>query len=65
MEERIEAGSYVKLKTGSPAMRVDHVSEDGLIAYCSWEGLDKTKYVKVAFLKSALILETKTLIQDN
>lgn len=66
MEERIRAGYTVRLKSGGAEMGVQKVSDDGLVAYCSWVGDGNVKYVNVAFLTSVLeVVNAKIMDADK
>jgi uncharacterized protein YodC (DUF2158 family) len=54
MEELIEIGSVVRLKSGGPLMRVDKLSADNSLAYCSWPGDNNVFYTDIAFLTAVL-----------
>ena len=54
MDEVIEMGSVVRLRSGGPLMRVDKISEDNSLAYCSWPGDNGVFYTDIAFLTAVL-----------
>jgi uncharacterized protein YodC (DUF2158 family) len=54
MEEVIEVGSVVRLRSGGPLMRVDKISADKSLAYCSWPGDNGITYSDIAFLTAVL-----------
>lgn len=53
MPETFTPGDLVKLKSGGPAMTVEVVGEDGLVA-CCW--MDKTRLERRSFPAAALKL---------
>lgn len=53
MPETFKPGDVVQLKSGGPAMTVEVVGEDGMIA-CSW--MDRTKLERRSFVSAVLEL---------